>query len=1133
MELGGGGGGSNVSYYSGYARAAAAEAKAAAAPCWRRSPSDGALARGGGRRAWSAFAPSTNLRIFLERDLSKERHELLKDQRLFHNQARKHYVETNKRRRALEEKRKEEEEKEQKFREQILLQRKLKHQEATEKFQRGHLPYAQRKRVQRKVEPKLDEAFEKIQITGLPLSVYRGDGRTTDTTKHDPFQWKQNIAKSCGDKIMEELRNVEELQQQLHKKHFSNLQSFQEEVNEIAISESIGSTDSLEAGEQTESFATPSEASSPSAQLDSTLHNSQESQAKNKSLSDCANVTFSKNQNVNNWLISLNTSNIQRNSPFHDILIKYNARTPEEQACDPDQKPSLPSTSEQKEPERCTSADNLAFMQNKRGEKCSQLKNPSSGTASTEDTLATDNKAWAILDPSPVALVQEKHPEVLRNNQTSLAQPPNPTAATPVVFPTGQCSTATYNNDFSVNCWQKGKDAHTARCTEDIDCAEMENCSNRINSEAPLLEETDKSSLDQQNDSMICGDSAANLSDHDHQRNDNDKRKGVKLPKSILKKESKYEPSNSFKALVVNRGIRFGNQPVCAIKDSIELAKIKGKDADTQRNCKKLRWFDEINRVQGTNDDEKCSEQNVTEIPRVSSQSSGFPIKATTSRTNLRSIPSCVFNSTFLENGQDSSQTSTKLAISGGSERNNGTLNPFESTGYHIAKQAWMAPKVDEIKPLLYAVDLKNPRSNPRKGRAKMIKRPKSAKVPSTFTPKNRKGTIIRPQSASEATNVMKAQGKIMLPHPPYKSVPGKGTDQNSSSLSNEGQDSNGDATEGPPPQNVPCYSHVGPGRPSEPPPTIVTYDPLMKASLMANAVQSVAQHNNAIQGSPTCSENELCVDHTPTDEEIKVLWQGVHTGLTQKDGAAGDSKHCPIHHNNSSHGDSQPARTSVPHITIDGGSLTNNVKPGLRVNGFFSSQPSTAVARRKQTNDHIENKRKALLEQRRQMAASAGWKPSYLGQNSVQAVKLGPFQSSSEPVYTMGGIGHSDEVTDSTSQFLLAEQLVSTAATEGEILTYLDTAPQHKPTVVLNRPLRPGMSSLSLEEHKVLHSLDRLNQRLQTVQETIHKNPSSTSILQTISTLGTSPSSVDAMPSIQRCKSILADARTLTQKRY
>lgn len=48
--------------------------------------------------------------------------------------------------------------------------------------------------------------------------------------------------------------------------------------------------------------------------------------------------------------------------------------------------------------------------------------------------------------------------------------------------------------------------------------------------------------------------------------------------------------------------------------------------------------------------------------------------------------------------------------------------------------------------------------------------------------------------------------------------------------------------------------------------------------------------------------------------------------------------------HNNPSNGDLQHNKSSVPQITIDGGSLINTVKPGLRVNGFFSSQPSSKV---------------------------------------------------------------------------------------------------------------------------------------------------------------------------------------------
>lgn len=666
-------------------------------------------------------------------------------------------------------------------------------------------------------------------------------------------------------------------------------------MNEIANSDCTGSADSLEASEQIESFATPSDASSASAQLDPILYSSQESHAKNKSFSDYDNITFSKNQHVNNWLMNLNTSNIQRTSPFRDILVKYNVLIPEEQGCDPDQKSPIPSKTEQKESKRCISEDNLAFRQNKRGEKWSLLKNPSSGIVKTEDMLATDkpalkfNKAWVPRDPSAVTLVPEKHSEVLQNNRTSLTQPLSPIAATPVAFPSGQrSSTTTYNNDFSVNNWQKGKDVHAARCPEDINCAtgaETEKQFNPTSNESSLPEETCKSNLDQQNVNVPYGDFAANLSDRDHQQNDSDKRKGVKFPKSILKKESKYEPSSSFKALVVNRGIRFGNQPISAIRDSIELAKVKGKDTDIPRNHKKLRWFDEINRVQETNDVEKCTEQNITEIPRAPPQSPGLPCKATTSRTNLRSIPSGIISSGVLENGQDTSQTSAKPATSAGSERNNETLNLFESTGYHIAKQAWMTSKGDEMKPPLCIVDLRNPKNNPRKSKTKIFKRPKSAKVSSTFTPKTRKGSIIRPQSASEATNVTKTQGKIVVPHSPYICEADEKMDQNGSSLSKEGQALIRDTIEGPSLQNI---IHVGTGRPSEPPPSIVTDDPLVKTSQTANTAQSVGPENNAIQRSPTHSGNGLSEDHIPTDEEIQLLWQGVHSVLTQKNGAGG-----------------------------------------------------------------------------------------------------------------------------------------------------------------------------------------------------------------------------------------------------
>ncbi|XP_062830637.1 centrosomal protein of 126 kDa isoform X2 [Anolis carolinensis] len=1148
MEPGGGGGGSGSDPSSGSERPAETWRRGREGEGLRKGLSESAVPRGLGRRAWAAFFPSSgpNLKVLLERDLSKERHELLKDQRLFHTQARKLSVETNKRRRALEEKWKEDEQKEQKFREQILLQRKQKHQEATERFQRSHLPSSQRKSgggVQGKTEPKLDEALQKIQATGF--FPFRVTERPSSATRNDPFNWKQNSPNVRCDRIMQENRrgnlnsgqllfqqNLDEMQQQLQEQHFSNLQDFHQEVNEITRSESVSSVDSLEAGERNESCATLSETSSLSAQLDSSMHKSQGSQLRHKFFSDKTDTPFSKNQHVNNWLINLNTSNVQTTSPFRDILIKHNIVPSDEDASD--WKSSGPNVSKQREAERCASDDNLAFTRNKRESKSFLLKRPSSGRVHAETPSVTEtpflksNKAWAIHEPTPTSSVQEKKSELPQKPRASSTQASNQYALSisSLVFPATDWSTRNpHNNSRFINCAQRAKDAHAARCTEDTDCItapkdekDVEHFSEKdvehidekdvehVNTEETLLEEASEGSSDQQksngkekvNENILFlpqGDLLVNLSDFDQQKTDHTgERKGVKFPKSILKKESKYEPG-CFKAVVVNRGIKFGGQSVSDARDSIELAKIKGKDADIPKNNKKLRWFDEINRVVEGNDDEKCSEQSITEIFQPQVQSPGIQIKATASKTNIKSVPFYMLSSVFPETHQNS-QISNQTT--GGSNRDNVIQSNFGSSGYHVAKQAWMAPRGEEIRSALHNCDSKNPKNNPRKGRTKTIKRPKSAKSQSTTSViKNRRGTIIRPQSASEAPKVMKAQGKIIVPHPPCKAIPDKGldespadvvyqsvspcklqTDTENSNFSNgrsflpEGQDVSRNNTGDALPSTNAYRTHAATMRPSY---SVFTYGPLTKTKVITNAAPSIVRSNSFPKRTPVYSENVLHLDRIPTDEEITVLWQGVHHALAQKDVTAGDSQH------NSTNGDVPPTRPNVSHITIDGGILSGNIKSSFRSN---ASKPSTSVAfaRRKQMNENNEYKRKALLEQRRQMTASARQKATGVGQNIAPVVKKVQSQLAYEPIQS-----NSNEVSDSTTQFLLAENLANLSATESEILSGLDVAQAHKQTVVLNRPPRQGMSALSFEEHQVLQSLDRLNQRLQNRIPLIH----------------------------------------------
>ncbi|KAK2517357.1 hypothetical protein Q9233_013213, partial [Columba guinea] len=74
---------------------------------------------------------------------------------------------------AFEEKQKREEEKEQRFRERVLQQRKIKLQEATDKFQRAHLPSSQHKQiVQTKAASQLEEALERIKGSVLTPGLY-------------------------------------------------------------------------------------------------------------------------------------------------------------------------------------------------------------------------------------------------------------------------------------------------------------------------------------------------------------------------------------------------------------------------------------------------------------------------------------------------------------------------------------------------------------------------------------------------------------------------------------------------------------------------------------------------------------------------------------------------------------------------------------------------------------------------------------------------------------------------------------------------------------------------------------------------------------------------------------------------
>ncbi|XP_053791781.1 centrosomal protein of 126 kDa isoform X2 [Vidua chalybeata] len=162
-----------------------------------------------------------------------------------------------------------------------------------------------------------------------------------------------------------------------------------------------------------------------------------------------------------------------------------------------------------------------------------------------------------------------------------------------------------------------------------------------------------------------------------------------------------------------------------------------------------------------------------------------------------------------------------------------------------------------------------------------------------------------------------------------------------------------------------------------------------------------------------------------------------------------------------------------------------------------FSLSGGVPVTRQNQVLGNYENIHRGFLECRRQSVVSKIRKPAHHAQNSLCAVQLSPIQSAFDPVQKMKNISKSEEVSESTAQFLVAEKLASTPVAEGEILAAMDRVKPARQLSLLKRALCPSRSTLSIEEQKIFQSLDCLNQKLQNVQKAITRNPFASHVLQ------------------------------------
>ncbi|NXK63395.1 CE126 protein, partial [Sylvietta virens] len=1022
--------------------------------------------------------------------------------------------------RAFEERQKEEKAKEQRFREQVLQERRIKFQEATAKFRCAHQPSSQHKQtVQTKAAFQLEEALEQIKGSVLTPelclpNINKVDFRTTEDTssssasRSDFFHQKQNSAMfSCDETIQESSRtdrdshqllfqkNLKEMQQLLEKQHLNNLENFHQEVKETDDSESLMSLDSLDAGEQNRNCTTQGE-SSFTTQCDCALYDPEKCQTRNNGLLHTDQST-SKNAHLNNCLRNVDLLHYH-NIPIHDLLAKLNVLTPAEHVNISEvespgshrsgkQSAEFSASGEQK-----SSVNNaFSFLQN-----IKDRSKPSSGTASTFATshpVFNPSRAWDSPDSIPGEriqdLMQDQSFKMTPQEKTKSVQASSqPIATSVILFPNQGYSTGIPSTDDVLPKDKNISKGFLKNTSGKMTETKEENikCMNDVISETSLFQDIPNASLllkvKQQNNKGGKGNIMENMSllpdtefnsDTPAQdkilKNNILERKRAKLFRSILKKDSKYEPSH-FKAAVTDHGISFGTQLMSSIRDSLELAKIKKKSAENENYNRKLKWCDQIDQIIIENN-EKCYEKSISEI-----SSSQLQCVQIIPKNNL-SIVAQPSKPMFINNHQENSHISKQNVNIEKSNKEYPFQNEsFTSTGSFSAKKAWMVSKDEASKPPVCSNNAKNKEGGHLKNKAKITRRATSVRAPSHFMPKKKRGTMIQLQSATEANKTQKAAGKYLAPHPPSTLLPGNRSVENAASPGCQSlPPASLQATSDFRDRHVVLASQVLNGNSAEnsentagcaglatafstPDCSTAKYEPWAKSTCSVNNVQASACQDHSVTCSerrPVNTENGLHLHHIPAAGKTSTFWHRAHSTQAPKVSATGKS-----------------------HVSGSGmGGCSDKSRLQIHHRFVFSGVP---VTRQNQVFGNYANKHQAFSECRRQSVVSKIWKPAHHAQNSLCAVQLSPILSAFDPVQKMKNISKSEEVSESTAQFLVAEKLASTPIAEGEILAAMaHVEPASQPSLLKRAPC-PGRSGLSVEEQKIFQSLYCLNQKLQ-----------------------------------------------------
>ncbi|XP_059123281.1 centrosomal protein of 126 kDa isoform X5 [Peromyscus eremicus] len=914
---------------------------------------------------------------------------------------------------------------------------------------------------------------------------------------------ENNIANLATNKNVFQLK-LEETQKLLESQHLSSLQKFCDEVNQITNSETLSSIDSLEAGEHEEIYITLSMAPSTSTQQNSVPLKSANLQSAHLNCFDEDKLSFSKTQHINSWLTNLDTRSTQPVTSFSDILSKSNVLPSWECLNNKEQNPPTLSTTV----DRATRAanDSVLFVcspsvvaLDRKGENTSEsstvrTSDPADGALHRQSLPGAESptfkvsRAWT----TPESLTQEAASSSIQERLSELTpddrSAPIPAPFVPVLSPTSQSgglssghSTCVREID-PVQCSDKVEEMKDVRC-EKINSFSCNKEKLSVFSDNFQATCAPQNSNPKDRKQKACGPSAplcnvtpdCDLPTQHSKKHSIQEQNGVRLLKSILKKESRYD-HDSLKALVINQSFKFRHQKAEAIRDSIELTKQRGKGAGAPKTVKKLRWLDESNAT------EKCVGDSHPVRDRAGVAPQWLQHCPTSSGTcNLTNVPDCTAPSAggVKAKADCGSENVTDL---GGYEMDSVPLKSSVPSGYSLAKQAWSAFGREENKAPAHAGDAKTQKSKPPRG-AKVMRRTGSAKVQTGLVHVNRKATVSQPPSSRKANTLAQTQGKLIIPHPPPK-----------------------------PPTNIKS------GKNMQVSPCQLAIPEHSQNVMLQNCLNSCVlpteyhlnQWTQESNLSDACSDLLAVTPALPSpyasecQTSAKVNYSnGIHTGF-QQEGTVYCTQRSPV---------CEESYQLFTHRNTE----EESILPWRRRNNGCQNEKASdsAVTRRKQV---VENKWRNLLEQKRKISGSVGMKYTEPMMHFGQSVPLSasePIQATRDPKTEEGTFYFSG-----TSECLVAENLVNSSMPEDETLTAINSRQPQKPHLSLSKTQPPSVCAMSAEEQKVLQSLHHLNERLYYVQEAICKNPSIKNTLQLIPLLNSQPRarlSPDAGSRVQR----------------